>query len=111
MLRFPAALRRGRSTRSVARSLGSITQAGNGHARRLLVEAAWPDRPRYQVGKTTRGRWDLAPAVARARGDEGNRGLHHRWFTFIDRRKRDTVANLAIARELAGWGWCLAVLD
>jgi len=31
--------------------------------------------------------------------------------TFIDRRKRSTVANVAIARELAGWCWSLAVLD
>lgn len=94
-----------------SRSLGSITKTGNGHARRLLVEAAWHHRPRYRVGKTMRDRWDLAPVAARARGDEGNRRLHHRWVTFIDRRKRNTVANVAIARELAGWCWSLAVLD
>jgi transposase len=94
-----------------SRSLGPITKTGNGHARRLLVEAAWHHRPRYTVGKTMRDRWDLAPAAARARGDEGNQRLHHRWVTFIDRRKRTTVANVAIARELAGWCWSLAVLD
>ena len=66
---------------------GPITKTGNGHARRLLVEAAWHHRPRYRVGKTMRDRWDLAPAAARARGDEGNRRLHHRWVRFIDRRK------------------------
>ena len=66
---------------------------------------------RYVAGKTMRDRWDLAPAAARARGDEGNRRLHHRWVTFIDRRKRTTVANVAIARELSGWCWSLAVLD
>jgi transposase len=31
--------------------------------------------------------------------------------TVIDRRKRTTVADVAIARELAGWCWSLAVLD
>ena len=94
-----------------SRSQGSITKTGNGHARRLLVEAAWHHRSRYTVGKTMRERWDLAPANARVRGDEGNRRLHHRWVKFIDRRKRGSVANVAIARELAGWCWSLAVMD
>jgi len=58
-----------------------------------------------------RDRWDLAPAAARARGDEGNRRLHHRWVGFIDRRKKHTIANVAVARELAGWCWSLAVMD
>ncbi|MBB4136257.1 transposase [Gordonia humi] len=94
-----------------SRSQGSITKTGNGHARRLLVEAAWHNRPRYRIGKVMRDRWDRAPAAARARGDAGNQRLHHRWVTFIDRRKRSTTANVAIARELAGWCWSLAVLD
>jgi len=94
-----------------SRSQGSVTKTGNAHARRLLVEAAWHHRPRYTVGKTLRDRWDLAPAAARARGDEGNRRLHRRWVTFIDRRKRATIANVAIARELAGWCWSLAVME
>ena len=67
--------------------------------------------PATGIGKTMRDRWELAPAAARARGDEGNRRLHHRWVTFIDRRKRPRIANVAIARELAGWCWSLAVLE
>jgi transposase len=94
-----------------SRVQGPITKAGNTHVRRLLVEAAWHHRPRYTVGKTMRDRWDLAPAAARARGDEGNRRLHHRWVKFIDRRKKNTIANVAIARELAGWCWSLAVME
>jgi transposase len=94
-----------------SRTLGPITKTGNGHVRRLLVEAAWHHRPRYQVGPVLRARWDAAPAAARTRGDEGNRRLHHRWVTFIDRKKRSTIANTAIARELAGWCWSLAVMD
>ena len=94
-----------------SRTLGSITKTGNGHARRLLVEAAWHHRTRYTVGKTMRDRWDLAPAAARIRGHEGNRRLHHRWVKFTDRNKKTTIANVAIARELAGWCWSLAVLE
>jgi transposase len=94
-----------------SRVQGSITKTGNTHVRRLLVEAAWHHRARYVVGKTMRERWDLAPAAARARGDEGNRRLHQRWVKFIDRKKKPTIANVAIARELAGWCWSLAVLE
>ena len=94
-----------------SRVQGSITKTGNTHVRRLLVEAAWHHRARYVVGKTMRDRWDLAPAAARARGDEGNRRLHQRWVKFIERHKKPTIANVAIARELAGWCWSLAVLE
>jgi transposase len=94
-----------------SRAQGSITKTGNTHVRRLLVEAAWHHRARYVVGKTMRDRWGLAPAAARIRGDEGNRRLHQRWVKFIERRKRHTVANVAIARELAGWCWSLAVME
>jgi transposase len=94
-----------------SRVQGGITKTGNGHARRLLVEAAWHHQARYTVGKTMRDRWDLAPAAARARGDAGNRRLHSRWVRFNQRRKRPTIANVAIARELAGWCWSLAVMD
>lgn len=93
-----------------SRSQGPITKTGNTHARRLLVEAAWHHRPRYRAGKVLRDRWDLATPAARARGDAGNRRLHHRWQTFLERKKRPVIANVAIARELAGWCWSLAVL-
>ncbi|UUZ45822.1 transposase [Janibacter limosus] len=90
---------------------GSITKTGNTHVRRLLVEAARHHRPRYRIGKTMRDRWDTAPAAARSRGDAGNRRLHERWVRFNERRKKPTVANIAIARELAGWCWSPAVLE
>lgn len=94
-----------------SRVQGSITKTGNTHVRRLLVEAAWHHRARYVAGKTMRDRWELAPAAARVRGDQGNRRLHQRWVRFLERNKRPTIANVAIARELAGWCWSLAVLQ
>jgi transposase len=94
-----------------SRSLGGITRTGNTHARRLLIEAAWHHKPRYTPGATMRERWAAAPAAAAARGDAGNRRLHHRWTVLAARRKPHTVANTAIARELAGWCWSLAVMD
>jgi transposase len=94
-----------------SRSQGSITKTGNGHARRLLIESAWHHRSPYRPSKAMHDRWALAPAAARVRGDEGNRRLHQRWVKFIDRKKRHQIATTAIARELAGWCWSLAVLD
>ena len=94
-----------------SRIQGSITKTGNTHVRRLLIEAAWHHRARYVVGKTMRERWELASPAARSRGDAGNLRLHARWDTFRARRKRLVIANVAIARELAGWCWSLAVLE
>ena len=94
-----------------SRVQGSITKTGNTHVRRLLIETAWHHRAGYVVGKTMRERWELASPAARARGDAGNRRLHDRWDAFRARRKRHVVANVAIARELAGWCWSLAVLE
>ena len=94
-----------------AGSRAGFTRTGNGHARRLLIEAAWHHRARYRPGATLRRRWDAASAPARARGQLANQRLHARWQTFDARKKRAVVANTAIARELAGWCWSLAVLD
>jgi transposase len=95
-----------------SRSQGSITKTGNGHARRLLVEAAWHHRKTYRnPGAVMRTRWEQAPPAARARGHQGNARLHQRWETFTARRKKPVVANVAVARELAGWAWSLAVME
>jgi len=93
------------------RSLGAITRTGNAHARRLLIEAAWHHKPSYRPGKTMTDRWANSTPQAAARGDAGNRRLHHRWSVMSAHRKKHTVANTAIARELAGWCWSLAVMN
>jgi transposase len=93
------------------RTRGGVTKTGNSHARRLLIEAAWHHRAPYRPGIHLRRRWQLASPAARARGQAANRRLHARWVRFDERNKRSVVANAAIARELAGWCWSLAVLD
>jgi transposase len=99
------------SSSGTQRWQGSITKTGNTHARRLLVEAAWHHRRTYRPTATMRARWDLASPAARARGHAGNHRLHQRWVEFTARHKKPVVANVAIARELAGWCWSLATLD
>jgi transposase len=93
-----------------SRSQGSITKTGNTHARRLLVEAAWHHRKPYRPGAVMEARWAQAAGPAVARGQDGNRRLHVKWQQFDARKKRSTIANVAIARELAGWCWSLAVM-
>jgi transposase len=93
-----------------SRVQGAITKTGNAHVRRLLVEAAWHHRSTYHPGVVLRRRWDQAPAAARARGHAGNQRLHTRWVNLNLRKKRPVIANVAVARELAGWCWSLAVM-
>ena len=61
-------------------------------------------------GVTLQRRWDAAPAIARARGHAGNQRLYQRWVNLNLRKKRPVIANVAVARELAGWCWSLTVL-
>jgi hypothetical protein len=50
-------------------------------------------------------------AAVRERADRGNRRLHQRWCRLDARAKRSTISVVAVARELAGWCWSLAVLE
>ena len=93
------------------RTQGSITKTGNSHARRLLVEAAWHHRKPYRPSRDLQARHAGQPAVVRERADRGNRRLHQRWCRLDARAKRSTISVVAVARELAGWCWSLAVLE
>src|SRR3954464_8342582 len=93
-----------------SRSQAGRTKTGNGHARRLLMETAWHHRPPYRPSTQLRRRWQRAPGAVAAHAVQGNRRLHARWRSFDGRHKRPVVANPAIARELAGWCWALAVM-
>jgi transposase len=90
---------------------GGITKTGNSHARRLMVEAAWHHRRPLRTSRERARRADGQPAAVRARAEAGNRRLHQRWTRLEQRGKRPTVSVVAVARELAGWCWSLALLD
>jgi transposase len=93
------------------RRQGAITKAGNSHARRLLVEAAWHHRPPSRRSVTLeRRRTGKSPAV-RAQADRSARRLHARWHALEARGKPRTIIVVAIARELAGHCWALATMD
>jgi transposase len=84
---------------------GSITKAGNTHARRVLVEAAWQYRhPPRLAGKLARRSEGQPPAV-RAQAWQAQRRLHRRYRHLVGHGKRPPVAVVAIARELVGFLW------
>jgi transposase len=93
------------------RRLGAITKTGSGHARRLLVEAAWHYRPRPRVGKTLTGRQDGQPAEAVAISWSAQQRLHRTWTRLEQRAKRRTIIAVAAARELAGFAWAIARIE
>lgn len=99
------------SSSGESRSQGSITKAGNRHARRLLVEAAWHHNKPYRPSPPLRARWQAAGPVVAARGHLGNQRLRHRWLVLNQRNKEPAIACVAVARELAGWCWSLAILE
>jgi transposase len=87
------------------RHRGHITLAGNQHARRLLVEAAWHYRHRPALGARLRAAQAAAPPRCGARAFAAQVRLHHRHRDLAQRGKRATVANVAVARELVGFIW------
>ncbi len=89
-----------------------IPKAGNAHARRLLVEAAWHQRrPASGPGRELARRREGQPALVRVRAEAAGRRLQMRWRRFDARGKRSTVAAVAVARELAGCCWSLATME
>jgi transposase len=85
------------------RRLGAITKTGSGHARRLLVEAAWHYRKRPATGRGLHDRQDGQPAEAVAIAWSAQQRLHRTWTRLEQRAKRRTIIAVAAARELAGF--------
>ena len=92
---------RSREQTGQQRRLGAITKTGSGHARRLLVEAAWHYRKRPTIGTALAARQDGQPAHAVAIAWSAQRRLHRTWQRLFEQRaKRRTIIAVAAAREL-----------
>ena len=90
------------------RRQGSITKAGNGHLRRLLVEAAWNQRARPRVGATVARRQRGQDPLVIERAWRCQQRLHRRWRRMQSRGKPHQKIVVAVARELAGFVWAIA---
>jgi transposase len=94
------------------RRQGSITKAGSGHARRLLVEAAQHYRKPPAIGQTLARRQIGQDPRVIAIAWRAQQRLHQRWrHLHHERRKPAGVVAIAVARELAAFLWEAATLD
>lgn len=84
---------------------GAITKAGNTHARRVLVEAAWHYRHRPQLGAALAARCAGQPPAVVAEAWRAQQRLHRRYRHLVGHGKRPPVAVVAVARELLGFVW------
>jgi transposase len=98
-------------TTGESRRLGSITKTGSGHARRLLVEAAWHYRSRPNIGRGLNDRQNGQPPEAIAIAWTAQRRLHRTWTRLEQRAKRRTIIAVAAARELAGFCWAITQIE
>lgn len=96
-----------RSTGEIVRR-GSITKAGNGRVRHMLVESAWTYRHPPKVGARKLYRLDQAPPKVREIAWKAQSRLTARYRMLTGRGKRTTVVCTAIARELTGFMWAVA---
>ncbi len=84
---------------------GSITKAGNTHARRILVEACWAYRHPPRLAGSLAQRSQGQPPAIRAQAWRAQQRLHRRYRHLVGHGKRPPVAVVACARELIGFIW------
>ncbi len=89
------------------RRQGSITRCGNGHLRRILVEAAWHYRHLPAMSKELRRRNRGVAAGVRQIAWETQKRLHKRLYHLMHAGKSPQKAVVALARELAGFIWSI----
>jgi transposase len=90
------------------RQQGRITRTGNGHARRILVEAAWAYRFRASRTKPIRARDKGVSEEVRRIAWKAQVRLCGRYAKLTARGKNKNRTVIAIARELAGFVWAIA---
>jgi len=90
------------------RRQGGITRTGNGHVRRVLVEAAWsyrfPARKTYCIERRAEKTSEPVQAIAW----QAQKRLCGRYQALIQAGKEKNRVTTAVARELAGFIWAIA---
>ena len=90
------------------RRQGSITKAGNTHARRVLVEGAWAYRYPAKVSRHLQRRLEQQPKMIQDSSWKAQVRLCKRYRQLVARGKHANIVTVAIARELAGFMWAIA---
>jgi transposase len=90
------------------RRQGSITKAGNTHARRALVEGAWAYRYPAKVRRHLQRRLEKQPQAIQDISWKAQVRLCKRYRKLLARGKHANQVVVAIARELIGCMWAIA---
>lgn len=83
---------------------GPITKAGNSHARRLLVEAAWNNRHRAGANLVLNRRRQGQPPEVVAIALKAQHRLSKRFYHLLQKKHVNVVVT-AVAREMCGFIW------
>src|SRR6516164_2440852 len=92
------------------RRQGGITKAGNGAARRMLIEAAWSYRFPARISREQLLRQEGLTKPIRDIAWKAQERLCRRYRKLARAGKPPTVVTAAIARELSGFVWAIAQL-
>jgi len=90
------------------RRQGGITKAGNGRARRALIEGGWAYRHVAKVSPAIQKRLESLPKPIRDIGWKAQVRLCKRFRRLSSRGKNSNVVVTAIARELIAYMWAIA---
>ena len=85
----------------------SITKAGNGAVRRMLVEVAWHYQHSPRVSPIIAARHDRLPKEVSDIAWKAPLRLHTKFKRLVARRVLKNKAVIAVARELAGFVWAI----
>ena len=95
-----------RSTGDTVRR-GSITKAGNGRVRHMLVESAWTYRHAPKIGPGKLYKLEKVSPAVREIAWKAQSRLTARYRALSARGKKSTVVCTAVARELVGFMWSI----
>jgi len=90
-----------------SRRQGGITKTGNGHVRRVLVEAAWSYRFPARKTRTIQRRAEITSPAVQAIAWEAQKRLCGRYRRLAATGKVKQQVVTAVARELAGFLWAI----
>lgn len=91
-----------------SRRQGSITRTGNGHVRRVLVEAGWNYRFPARKTREIEKRAEKTSKVVQAIAWQTQKRLCGRYQALMAAGKIKQQVTTAVARELAGFIWAIA---
>ena len=101
---FPSEDSRGKRKRQ-----GGITMCGNAHLRRIVVQSAWCYRHLPRVGEKLRKRHEGVPSAITEIAWKAQNRLHKRYRKLTMAGKDQRKVMTAIARELLGSIWAIAI--